>query len=155
MTKELIGRSITATPTTHIRRGDFEDLAAVIEGFNSRDRSAFLRSFFEVYREGAGRIFLAHEGGRIVGGGIGKVNDRNRDLIEVDFLAGDDATRLALLSHLEYQSSKEGARWLGVATRKKAFVNKLSARGYEIAHLPEWWTLYHMVKDLSEGGLSS
>ena len=155
LTKDLIGRDVPSISTKHVRRGDFEDLCGIIEDFQSADRASFLRAFFGVYRRNASHIFVAHTPSadskkKYTGAIVAKPDSRNLDLIEVEHLSGDDDTRLSLLGHLEYQASKEGTRWIGVRTRTKAFCGKLQSNGYEIAHLPEWWTLYYLHKSLSK-----
>ena len=126
--------------------------------FSARDRGAFLDAFFDAYRSDSSRIFLAFSRQKekrpvCSGGTIGRISTRNRDLVEVRFLNGDRATRLSLLSHIEYQASKEGVRWVGVKTRTKSIAGRLREQDYKIAHMPNWWTLYYLEKELS-GGLN-
>ena len=154
LVRELIG--VTVDPPDEgailIGRCDFEDLDSVISDLRGDDRARFLEQFFAAYREDSSRIFIAIDDSRpnpkIIGGAVGRRSERNRDLVEVRTLSGAKRSRVELLDAIAYQSSKEGARWIGVRTRDQRFVNDLVNRGYEIAHLPEWWTLYYLMKTL-------
>ena len=153
LAKELIGREIPPPSDRNVRHGDFADLDVVIRDFSPRDRAGFLTSFFDAYRTDSSRIFLAFsdekgKGQKCIGGGIGRINSRDRDLVEVCFLCGDRNTRLSLLRRIEYQASKEGTRWVGVKTRDKSFAAFLETNDYEIAHMPDWWTLDYLKKEL-------
>jgi ribosomal protein S18 acetylase RimI-like enzyme len=154
LVRELIGAAVDPPMDDGllIRRCDFEDLDSVIADLRGDDRARFLEQFFAAYREDSSRIFIAIDDTertpKVIGGAVGRRCERNRDLVEVRVLCGVKRTRVPLLGAIAYQASKEGVRWIGVRTRENRFADELVDRGYEIAHLPEWWTLYYLMKAL-------
>lgn len=153
LTKELVGVTVTKPTDSLVDQLVFSDLDEIIATFNTRDRSAFLKRFFEVNRQGSSHMFIARtqepdRAGKVIGAIVGKIDERNRDLLEVVFLSGTDATKLALLGSMAYRASTEGVRWLGTRSHNERLVRTLQKAGYEIAHLPEFWTLYGLGKPL-------
>jgi GNAT superfamily N-acetyltransferase len=153
LTKELVGVAVTLPTDNFVDQLVFSDLDEIIATFNTRDRSAFLKRFFEVHRQGSSHMFIARaqepdRAGKVIGAIVGSINERYSDLLEVVFLSGTDATKLALLGNMAYRASTEGVRWLGTRSNNSRLVHALQKAGYEVAHLPEFWTLFGLGKAL-------
>ena len=78
--------------------------------------------------------------------GVGKTNTFSRELVETKFLWGKN--KWEALRVLEYISSVQGRRWVGVETRWEEEKKNLENQGYKEEKHPLYWTEYHLVKRL-------
>jgi len=142
--KEIVGKVIPS-PHTYFNPGleDIRELTPLL----GEEIHPFLEAFFDTFPEEQEKIVGIRRGNVWEALAVGKTNPFSQELVETRFLWGEN--KWEALRVLEYISSVQGRRWVGVETESEEEKQALERQGYtKVEKNPLYWTLYHLIKKL-------
>ncbi|RLF18084.1 MAG: hypothetical protein DRZ82_08885 [Thermoprotei archaeon] len=127
----------------------FEDLKKIVKTLGEKEALEFLRAFFSSFEIKGGKAYILSERDEVKGIVVVAENKWNSDLLEITYFYPSEGDGVFdLLENIVIEASKMGYRWVGLRTRNEKLAKELMNRGWKEAHMPEFWTMYLMRKEL-------
>ena len=150
MVLDLVGTSISPPNGLSLRAITLEDLPHLLSLFEGEgEYLKFLSAYFSAFDEHTDKALMGERNGQTVGVVLGRSDPKLWDFITLSYLfARSRADTLDVLQGLVYTCSCQGRRRVGMDL-PIPYVEEgdLTERGWEDAHLPMFWTCYHMRKE--------